>query len=167
MEILKNFGFQPVFFVAQIINFLILFYVFKRFLYKPILKVLKDRQNSIAKGIEEAEAAKKALNEADAQKDEIIKSATLEAEKIILETRKNAEGLREELMQTAKSAAERVIGEAREMADLEFQKAKGEAREISLELSKKVLARVLDELFTKQEKEKILERNIEKLEKYD
>lgn len=167
MEILKNFGFEPVFFIAQIINFLILFVIFKKFLYQPILKILKDRQNSIAKGLEEAEAARKALDEASAQKDEIIKLAILEAEKIILETRKNAEGLREELIAAAKDAAERVINEAKEMADLEFQKAKGQAREISLELSRKVLERVLDELFTKQEKEKILERNIKKLGKYE
>ena len=65
MEILKNFGFEPVFFIAQIVNFLILFFVFKRFLYKPILKLLKERAREITKGLEDADNAKKTLEDAE------------------------------------------------------------------------------------------------------
>ena len=52
MEILNNFGFQPTLFIAQIVNFLILAYVFKRFLYKPILKTLKDRQKTMKRTVQ-------------------------------------------------------------------------------------------------------------------
>src|SRR3989344_2501397 len=123
MEILKNFGFEPVFFTAQIINFLILFFVFKRFLYKPILKILKDRTNAIEKGLRDTESARVALEEAEAQK-------------------------------------EKIIAQAHDAALLELASARDQASDISIELSKKVLDRVLTEFFTKEEKERICTRNI-------
>lgn len=165
MQILENFGFEPIFFVAQIINFLILAAIFKKFLYKPVLKLLKDREKSIASGLEDAELAKKTLENAAKEKDDIIKAATIEAEKIISETKKSTDGLRIELLEHAKTEAEKIISDAKETANTEFQKAKEEARNISLDLSKKILDKILTQIFTKQEKNKIIERNIHKFQK--
>ena len=61
MELLNEFGFNPPLFIAQIINFLILSFFFKLLLYKPILKMIKDRQNTIGKGLTDAENARVAL----------------------------------------------------------------------------------------------------------
>ena len=44
---------------AQIVNFLVLVWLLKIFLYKPILKVIADRQNEIAKQLKEADLKKK------------------------------------------------------------------------------------------------------------
>ena len=167
MEILNNFGFEPVFFTAQIINFLILFFVFKKFLYKPILKVLKDRSNTISQGIKDAENAKITLEEAQVQKDKIIAQAALEAGKIIKETRENAVTIREEILNKSREEAEKIIAQARDAALLELTSVKDQARDISLELTRKVLDRVLPEFFTKEEKEKIFSRNIKKLAEYE
>ena len=58
MEILKTFGVDPIFLGAQIVNFLIIFYLLKRFLYKPVLGCLKTgRQNQGLKQAEEARIA--------------------------------------------------------------------------------------------------------------
>src|SRR3989344_3618659 len=103
MEILNNFGFEPTFFIAQIINFLILAFIFKKFLYKPILKALSDRAKKVAQGIKDAESAQKALESAEDKKNEIIKAATLEAENIISVTKKESEKTREELLEKARS----------------------------------------------------------------
>ena len=167
MEILKNFGFEPVFFTAQIINFLILFFIFKRFLYKPILKILKDRSRVIEKSLRDAENAKRALEEAETQKDKIIARAALEAEKIIKETQANAQNIREGLVQKSREEAEKIISQARDSALVEIGAAKDQARNISLELTKKVLDRVLAEFFTKEEKGKIFARNVKSLGKYE
>lgn len=45
--------------IAQILNFLILVWLLKRFLYKPVLKAIDDREKKIASQLEDA-AAKKA-----------------------------------------------------------------------------------------------------------
>jgi F-type H+-transporting ATPase subunit b len=163
MEILNNFGFEPVFFTAQIVNFLILFFIFKRFLYKPILKILKDRANTVAQGLTDAENAKRALEEAEVQKDKIIAAATIEAEKIIKETQNNAQALREEILNNARDEADKIIAFGRESASLELAAVKNQAQAVSVELARKVLDRILAEFFTKEEKERIFSRNVKKI----
>ncbi|HVZ11949.1 MAG TPA: F0F1 ATP synthase subunit B [Patescibacteria group bacterium] len=166
MEILKNFGFEPTFFFAQIVNFLILAFVFQRFLYKPLLKLLKDRKAAIARGLKDAEDAHHALEVANQSRDEILKEATLEAEKIIDETKKAAEELREKMTATTREEAERIIREAKETASAEFELAKKDAESYSLDLSRKMLDKIIGEIFTKEEKEKIIQRNIKKISNY-
>jgi len=167
MEIINNFGFEPTFFIAQIINFLILAFIFKRFLYKPILKVLHDRETKIAQGLKDAESAQKALAAAESEKNEIIKAAALEAGKIIEETKNSAIVLREKLTSDAKSDAAKIIKDAKEIVEIEFQKARLDATNMALDLSKKILEKILSEIFTKDEKQKIMERNLKLIKNYE
>ncbi len=164
MEILNNFGFEPTFFFAQIVNFLILAFVFKRFLYKPVLKMLADRRNQIEKGIADALNAQKQLEEAEAKHNKIIKEATLAAEKIIDETKASAEELRASLAASAKEESEKIILEAKSAADQQFKDAAEKAEDIALSLSKKIVDKVISDIFTKEEKAKIVSRNIKRLE---
>lgn len=167
MQLFKDFGFEPTFFLAQVVNFLILAYIFKRFLYKPVLNALRTRKAAITRGLEEAEAARVALERAEAKKDEIIKAATLEAEKIIDETKKSSQALREDLTAQSKKEAEKIIAEAKTAAEIEFEKARVSAQDLSLDLSKKLLDKILSEIFTRDEREKIIKRNVRTFEKYE
>jgi F-type H+-transporting ATPase subunit b len=49
--------------VAQIINFLILMFLLRRFLYRPILETMENRENQIAARLEEAEQKKLAAED--------------------------------------------------------------------------------------------------------
>ncbi len=129
--------------------------------------MLKDREKKVAKGLADAESAAKALEAADSEKDKILAHATIEAEKIIDETKKNAESLRVELLEKSRSDAQKIISEGKTAAVIEMKKAEERVHDMALEVSKRVLSKILDELFTKQEKEKILARDIEKLTKYE
>ena len=42
--------------IAQIVNFIVLVWLLKRFLYKPILKAIDEREKKIATQIKDAEA---------------------------------------------------------------------------------------------------------------
>src|SRR5581483_10771761 len=99
MELFRDFGFEPTLFFAQIINFLILAYVFKRFLYKPILKVLKDREHKIKQGLKDADQAAADRQNAEAERERIIKQAGVEAEKILTETKKTAEEMKNQILE--------------------------------------------------------------------
>ena len=167
MEILNNFGFEPTFFIAQIINFLVLAFVFKKFLYKPILKTLHARQAKIAQSLKDAEEAKLALETAEDKKDEIIKKATIEAEKIIEETKKTAEELREDLTAKAKSESEKIMLDAQAAATEQLDRAQKQAEGLAIDVSKRILNRILSEIFTREEKQKIITRNVKILEKYE
>ena len=62
MEIINNFGLDPLLLGAQIVNFLIIFFILKRFAYKPVLDILKKREDSIKEGLRQAEEGKKILD---------------------------------------------------------------------------------------------------------
>lgn len=167
MEILKNFGFEPGFFVAQIINFLILAFVFKRFMYKPLLKMLKDREQKIKTGIEEANQAHEALEKANLEKDKLIQQASIEAEKIIENTKISAEKIKESMLEESKLASEKILVDAQTQIKSAMEKVEKDAKNLALDLSKTILDKVIHEMFTKEEKEKILKRNIQRLTKYE
>ena len=82
MEILNNFGFEPILFFAQIVNFLIIYLVLKKFLYKPLLKVLNDRKHKIEEGLKSAEESNRLLKETIDKEQEILKNAQLDAKKV-------------------------------------------------------------------------------------
>lgn len=162
-KLFNDFGFEWPFFVAQIINFLILAVIFKKFLYKPILKVLRDREKKIAQGIADAELATKELEKAETRKDEIIRAATLEAEKIIEETKKSANDLHSELTQKAKDDSVKIIKEAKMLAEEEAKRIETKSHDAALDIAKSIVEKILSELFTKDERQKIMARDIKKI----
>ncbi len=98
--------------IAQILNFLLLVWLLKRFLYKPILKAIDDREGKIASQIKDAEAkdalAKKEQAEFikknetfDKQKKELMDKAVAETkeerEKLLEAARNDAAELRSKL----------------------------------------------------------------------
>lgn len=155
MEILNNFGFKPELFVAQVINFLVLAYLFKRFLYKPIIKIIKEREEKIRKGINDSENAAKLLANAGNDREEILKKAGKEAEKIIVDTKKSAETLREEILADAKKAAEKIIYDAKTQINADRSAMEQQLKSASLEISRSVLKKTLKEILTESDQEKI------------
>jgi hypothetical protein len=83
MEIFEQFGFDLKLFAAQIVNFLVIAFIFKKFLYKPILDTLQKRKAAIKKGLKDAEDASLALEKAEESKEQILNKASKEAESII------------------------------------------------------------------------------------
>ncbi len=163
-DILNLFGLETKLFIAQIINFAILLYILKRFLYKPIARILEERKNKIKQGLDDAENAKKALLDADNQKLSILKDAKKDADKILENTKISSENLKQKTAEDAKKQAAEIIDNAKKQAQDEFEKANKQIGNISIDLSKKIVSKVLSEVFTEEEKNTILLKAVEKIE---
>jgi F-type H+-transporting ATPase subunit b len=88
--------------VAQIFNFLILLWLLKRFLYKPILNAMDEREQKITYRLREAQRAEQ---EAEREAREFReKAADLDSQRdrLILEARNEAEALRKDLLHQAR-----------------------------------------------------------------
>jgi len=83
MEALSSLGINWHSLVSQIINFLILLTLLRIFLYKPIIRILEQRQETIKKGLEDAEKAKLDLEKAEQESHQIISKASQKAQEII------------------------------------------------------------------------------------
>src|SRR5882724_10221594 len=128
-----TFGWDPRLFFAQVISFIIVAYLLKRFAYKPILGVLEQRRQQIAQANLNAEKIKQQLAEAEQRHAEILAKANAEAQKMIEEARTSAAHLADRKQQEASA-----IEHERTMSQL-----KRELGRLVVETTAKVTGKVL------------------------
>lgn len=162
---MEGLGIDPIQLGAQIINFAILVFVLKRFLYTPILTMLDKRRGEIEEGLklkdqmslradEMKEEGKKLRAELRAEERRIVKEAVDEAkkrEKEILEDAKKE--IREE--------REKMLAEVARERERMFEQAKERSLQYAVLISEKLLGEKLD----KKSQEKLLQEALTELKK--
>ena len=116
-EILTAFGIDWRLIVIQVFNFAILLAVLWYFLYKPVMKLLAERQQKIEKGVRDAEAAEKRLEDADTEKGAILTEANTKAEEIIAASRTDAEEKAGIIVSDAAARSERILEDAKDKSE--------------------------------------------------
>ena len=134
--------------VISLLNLLILFLIVKKFLYKPVQKVLKQRKDSVDAVYAEAENARAAAEEDRQVYEAKRKNAEEEAEEILKKAgetaKKNGESIVKEAKDEAaaiKEKAERDIAQEKVKA---INEAKDEIAGISLGIAEKIVGRELN-----------------------
>src|SRR6184192_523747 len=97
----ETFGWNPWMFLSQVISFIIVALLLRRFAYKPILAVLHQRREQIAQAQLNAEKIKQLLAEAEQRHAEILVKANAEAQSMIDEARTSSGILAERKQQEA------------------------------------------------------------------
>ncbi|OGH19463.1 MAG: ATP synthase F0 subunit B [Candidatus Levybacteria bacterium RIFCSPHIGHO2_12_FULL_38_12] len=166
MEFLKNFGFDPILLLAQVVNFLIVLWVLKRFLYKPVLTMLTKRHLAIEEGLKNAAEAEKRLNDALNHQKKILKEAQTEAKKIIEDAKSHSAELIKNAEEGATIAAEKLLQEARNQIDVQTQKAEERLMSNISDLAIGFLQKASEHLFEQKDQEKIMSKAIKQLQ-YD
>lgn len=135
--------------VAQIINFLLLVAILGKFAYKPLMKVLADRQAKIQTNLDTAEQERLAAEQLKQDYLKQLADARMQAQTIVEKATKLAEQTKEEILQEARiesarllKLAQQEISREREQAMKEF---KGEVVSLAVAAAAKVIAQNLDE----------------------
>jgi F-type H+-transporting ATPase subunit b len=165
MEILHMFGLEWKLFLGQVINFLIIAYVLKRFVYKPIRAALDERKRKIDQSLLDAQNAKTALENAGTERKKILESAQNDAAAALNAAKVSAEETKEKLKGEAKKQSEQIISDAKQKAAMEFESLNKRVGQISVDISGKIMSKVFADLFSEEEKQKILARALDKIEK--
>lgn len=163
MELLKNFGFDPVLLIAQVINFLIIIYILKRFLYKPLLEMLKKRQASVKEGLRQAEEGRKLLEEAEIKEKEIIKKARTTGEQIIADAKEQASKKADQVIDNSKKQAERLLGDARVQMELSEKETQKRLATYVSRLAIELLTKSSKELFSEKQQKEIAQNALKNL----
>ena len=119
MDIFGQLGINGAFLLAQIINFLILFYLLRRFLLKPVMNMLDARRQRTEDGMKAADRARQA---AEAERTELMKKLDEErraAQSRIAAVAGDSEKVRESILTTARAEAEDIKTKARAEASAE------------------------------------------------
>jgi F-type H+-transporting ATPase subunit b len=111
-EIIHAFGIDGRLIIIQVVNFGILMVALGYFLYKPILRILKEREEKITQGLKDAEDAARAKAEAGEEKQTILTSAHMEAGEVAKRAQVAAETQASEIVAGAQEKAAAVLSDA-------------------------------------------------------
>jgi len=89
--------------IAQIINFLILIYLLKRFLFNRIIKIMDEREKQITDQMQDAEKAKEAAQKELDEQQKIREELQGKWNEMLAQAKKDAQKKREELVKEARS----------------------------------------------------------------
>jgi len=135
--------------VVSLANLVILFLIIKKFLYKPVKKMLATRQNTIDNEYSEASKAKTEALQNKNMYESKLSEAKSEAEGIIQSAVNTAKQRENEIIADAKLKAEGIVRKAESDAELELKKAeesiKTEIVGVSTVIASKILERELSE----------------------
>ncbi len=159
----ETFGWNPWLFFSQVISFVIVALLLRRFAYKPILKVLEERRRSIEEGQLNAEKIKRQLDEAETRYSEILAKANADAQKMIDETRESSAHLAERKQQEAIAAAEQIIAKAREASAIEHERTMESLKQELGRLVVDTTAKVTGKVLTPEDQQRLQEEALSQL----
>lgn len=137
------------FFLFQVFNFLVMVILLYAWAYKPIVRMLENRKQKIAQGLEDARIAAEARENAEKEAAKIRAEAQAEAGKIVREATERAEAAGREV----KAAFEAEAAKAREaaLAEVEGERnrmladLRGQVAALAIAAAQKLIGEALDE----------------------
>ena len=114
-DMLTKLGIDWRLFLAQLVNFLVLFLVLRFFAWKPLLASLEERRNKVKQGVADADAAAQKLKDIEREREETLSKTRAEAMRIVEKAEERASSLKDEKLRLAKTEIEQQITEAKEM----------------------------------------------------
>ena len=142
--------------VAFLINFLILFGLLTAVLYKPVLKMLDERQAKIKESLDQAEKIKEQTARSEEQVKSAIEAARKEGQSIIAQASGIAEKIKEEAKDGARKEAEAIITKAKDDIKLERDKSIAELRKEFANLTVLAAEKVIKETLDTQKHKKLI-----------
>ncbi len=135
--------------VISLVNLLILTLILKRFLFKPVKKIMNTRRAAIDEDYAQAKAAREEAEETKRNYDEAMAAAKMTGDQIIADANRTAEFRSNEIIAEAKERANEIRRQAETDAVLERKKAEDEMKHeianVSAQLTGKLLQREINE----------------------
>lgn len=141
------------------ISFSILIFILAKFAWKPIMKGLKEREDSIDQALHAADKAREEMKELQFSNEQLLKEAKEERDNILRDARHVKENIIEEARVKANEEAIRIIENAKESIQFEKLAAihdmKNQLADLSIEIAEKILRQ---ELSDKSKHNQLIER---------
>ncbi len=141
--------------VWNTIAFLVLVFLLGKFAWKPIMKGISEREQSIDEALNKAELARQEMARLSSQNEELMKQAREERDQILKEAKALKDGIVNEAKTQAQAEGAKLIEKAR--IEIENQKKaalaelKGQVSALSLDIAERVLRTQLDDKAKQQE----------------
>ena len=117
-------GISPKAFIIQLISFLIVFVLLKKFAFKPIINLLEERRKTIDDGVKMGLRMEKEKATLDEDVASAMRQARIDADKVIANAHKEARDVVREAEKTAARKAEAMLVDAEVRIEAESERAK-------------------------------------------
>ncbi len=156
-ETLDKFGINIYDFISQAVCFLILAYVLHRFVFKPIMRIVDQRQKEAEETLNNTNKIQKILKETEDTKVEIIRKAREQAEKLIMETKADIDLLRENEMIRTEQLSSQMLAKAKEESLLSQKKIKTELKNEIAEMIVRLTGILTEKSLSGKDKDHLIE----------
>lgn len=143
----------------MVVSFSLLVWLMKKFAWKPILKSLSAREDSIEKALQSAELAKNEMIKLQAGNEKLLKEAMLERERIVKEARELKDSIVRDAKNQAVVEANKVLEEAKASIARERAEAVEEMKSAISSFSLEIAEKILKEQLSDNKKQKDLVNN--------
>ena len=141
-----------------VVNILVLFVLLRKFLYRPVMNVIEQRQKQIDDAIADAEGKKNDAQAVLAQAQDKLQNVDTEAAQRREAYEKQAEKEKEQLLQDAQRQADAIVAAAEAEHARRLRDANAETSALARDMCEKLLARNL----TQQDDARLLDDLLQK-----
>lgn len=140
-------------FIWQIVIFVGLVLLLKKFAWKPILSAVNEREEGIKEALEAADKAREDLQNLNADNEKLLKEARAEREVMIKEARQLKDKMVSDAKGQAQAEADKMIALAQETIESEKKAAVADIKKQIAELSIAIAGKVIKEELSKSSKQ--------------
>ncbi len=162
---MEKLGINLGFFISQLVNFTLLAVLLYLLLYKPVLNMLNQRKERIARSMADVDAAREAAARAQQEYDRKIAEAQRKAQEIIAQAAQTGEKVSAEIKAEALREAEAIREKARAEAALEKEHLLADVQKQIASLSMLAAERVLGQAMDPDLQRKLLDQFMSELGK--
>lgn len=145
------------------VNLFILFLLVKKLFFKPMQKMLAEREEEIQSQYSKADEMKNAAETMKKEYEEKISNAREEANSIVTDAVKNASLRSDSIVKEAEDKAQGMIERAQKSIDAQreaaFETIKGDVGDMACDIAKKIIEKDID----KADHERLIDRALEGL----
>ena len=131
------------------INLMILFFALKRFLFKPVQKILTERQAAVDQALNDADEARARAEAAETEYTEKLTQAKEESAEILRNATRKAQQRSEEIVANARNAAAGIMQQNQDELEREKRRAESQLRsdvsELAVLVAEKVVGREINQ----------------------
>ncbi len=162
-QIFSNFGVTWPKFIAQVILFLLVYWVLNKYAFGPVIKMLTERRRRIEEGQHNAERIKKQLADAELRYQEVLRKANEDATRLLEEARTSSDAISQKQLQQAIKDAEGIIAKAQDTIVQERNKMVSEVKKEMVDLVVKTTAKVVGKVITPEDQKRLSEETAKQL----
>ena len=145
---------------ASLANLVLLFLIVKKFLYKPVKNMLRQRREAIDRDYSDANEAKEQALSDKAAYEEKLSHAKEESEEILKNAVRRAQLREEEILREANNKAARVMKRAEEQVEMEKKRAINEVKDEVSDMAIGIASAVLERDISPEEHETLIDEFI-------